>query len=415
MVDFSNYNFTCKQRFLKYVQFDTQSNEESNTIPSTAKQKDLAKYLVEELKSLGLKDAYMDKYGYVWATLPANVDYEVPVNGLIAHMDTAPTVSGANVKPQIHENYQGGDIVLKNGKKITVAENPVLKQMIGHDIITTDGTTLLGADDKAGIAEIMDALNFLIIHPEVKHGTIKIAFTPDEEIGRGTQKFDVEKFGAKYAYTIDGGQKGEIEYETFSADAVTIVFNGKNVHPGYAKGKMINAVKVASYFIDLLPKDKLSPETTEGREGYVHPIEIKGNPEAVTVKFIIRDFETPKLKEYEDMLRKLANQAVSKYPGASFEFTVKEQYRNMAEVIKKYPEVVEIAKQALKNVGIQPIEHPIRGGTDGARLSFMGLPTPNLFAGGHNFHSIYEFVSVQDMQDAVKTIVEICRLWAEKK
>jgi len=313
-----NYNFTVKERFLRYVKYDTQSNEESETFPSDPKQLELSKDLVKELKEIGLEDAYMNEDGYVFATLPSNTEKDVPVVAFIAHVDTAPAVTGANVNPQIVENYQGGDIVLPNGKVIEEAKNPELKDMLGYEIITTDGTTLLGADDKAGVAEIIDAMNYLIQHPEVKHGTIKVCFTPDEEVGRGTEKLDVKELGAKFAYTIDGGTRGEIETETFSADAVDIKFFGKNVHPGYAKGKLVNAIKVASRFIEMLPKDKLSPETTEGREGYVHPISINGNEEETMVKFIIRDFVDEKLTEYEDFLEELVKKAVEDFPGSKY-------------------------------------------------------------------------------------------------
>lgn len=411
----TNYNYTCVERFLKYAKIDTQSNEDSETFPSDPKQLELSKLLVEELKQIGLKDAAMDEYGYVMATLPANTEKDVPTIGFIAHVDTSPAVTGANVNPIIHKNYQGGDIVLPNdnSKVIDVANNPELKDMIGMDIITTDGTTLLGADDKAGVAEIMDALNYLITHPEIKHGKIRVCFTPDEEVGRGTEKFDVQKFGAKYAYTIDGSTRGEVETETFSADAVVIKFNGKNVHPGYAKNKMINAIKIAAHFLELLPKDSLSPETTEKREGYVHPTSINGNETQTVVKFIIRDFYAEKLKEFEDFLKDLCEKAVSKFPGSTYSFEVIEQYRNMKYVLDQHPQVEKFAIEALNRLGIKPIQSAIRGGTDGSRLSYMGLPTPNLFAGGHNFHGFLEYVSVQDMQAAVQMIVTLAQVWEE--
>ncbi len=409
-----NYNYTVLDRFLKYVKYDTQSDEDSETTPSTEKQFELANELVKELKELGLEDAHVDENCYVMATLPSNTDKDVPVIGFIAHIDTAPAVTGANVKPQILKNYQGGDIVLPNGKVIQADQNPELKDMIGFDIIHTDGTTLLGADDKAGIAEIMDAIHYLVTHPEVKHGTIKIGFTPDEEIGRGADKFDVKKFGAKYAYTIDGGTRGEVETETFSADAVNITFHGRNVHPGYAKGKLVNAMKIAAHFIEMLPKDRLSPETTEGREGYVHPVFLSGNEEKTVVKFIIRDFIDEKLKEYEDFLKELCEKAVADYPGSSFDFEVIEQYRNMKNILNQHPQVEQYAIEAMKRIGIKPIQSAIRGGTDGSRLSYMGLPTPNLFAGGHNFHGITEYVAVQDMEASVKNIVTLIQIWEEK-
>ncbi len=411
-----NYQFTCVERFLKYVKYDTQSDEESTTFPSDPKQLELSKELVKELKEIGLEDAHLNEDGYVMATLPSNTEKEVPAIGFIAHVDTSPAVSGKNVNPVIHKNYQGGDIVLTkdSSKVIEVKNNPELEPMNGFDIITTDGTTLLGADDKAGIAEIMDAMNYLMAHPEIKHGDIKICFTPDEEVGRGAEKFDVAKFGAKYAYTIDGGTRGEVETETFSADAVVIKFHGINVHPGYAKGKMVNSQKVAANFIESLPKDSLSPETTEGREGYVHIVSINGNEELTTCKFIIRDFVTGKLKEFEQILKDLVDKAVAKYPGARADFEVIEQYRNMKEILDEHPQVEEFALEALNRLNITPIQSAIRGGTDGSRLSFMGLPTPNLFAGGHNFHSITEYVAVQDMEIATKMIVTICQIWEEK-
>ena len=410
------YKFTCVDRFLKYVKYDTQSDEDSTSFPSTEKQKILSKDLAEELKNMGLKDALMDEYGYVMSTLPANTKKNVPAIGFIAHVDTSPAVTGAGVNPVIHKNYQGGDIKLPKdpSQVILESENPDLKNMKGFDIITTDGTTLLGADNKSGVAEIMDAVNYWLTHPEVKHGTIKICFTPDEEVGRGTEKFDVKKFGAKYAYTVDGQSRGEVESETFSADAVTIKIHGKNIHPGYAKGIMVNAVRVASEFMESLPKDKLSPETTEGREGYVHCTNFNGNEELATLKFIIRDFETPKLKEYEALLKDLAEKTVKKYPAAKLDFEVIEQYRNMKEILVKHPQVTDYAIEAMKNLKIEPIMHPIRGGTDGSRLSFMGLPCPNIFAGEHSFHSKVEWVAIQDMEMAVRVMIEIAKIWEEK-
>jgi len=410
----SGYKFTSTDRFLEYVKIDTQSKEDSDTFPSDPKQLELSKKLVEELKEIGLSDAHMDENGYVIATLPSNTTKEVPVIGFIAHVDTSPAVSGKNVNPQIHNNYQGGDLTLPNGTVLALDKNPVLANMKGFDIITTDGTTLLGADDKAGIAEIMDALNYLITHPDVKHGTIKVCFTPDEEVGRGAEKFNVEKFGAKYAYTIDGSTRGEVETETFSADAVVIKIKGINVHPGYAKGKMVNSVKVASNFIESLPKDTLSPETTEGREGYVHCVSIEGNEELTTLKFIIRDFITAKLNEFETILEDHVKNAVEKFPGSEYTFEVIQQYRNMKEVLDKHPEIEANALEALKRLDIKPIQSAIRGGTDGSRLSYMGLPTPNLFAGGHNFHAITEFIAIQDMEAATKMIVTIAEVWEEK-
>ena len=408
----NNYKFTCVDRFLRYVKYDTQSDDDSQSFPSTEKQKILSKDLAKELKELGLGDAHMDENGYVMATLPSNTDKKVPAIGFIAHVDTSPAVTGANVNAVINKNYQGGDIKLqKEDVVIKESENPDLKNMVGFDIITADGTTLLGADNKAGVAEIMDAVNYLMSHPEIKHGDIKICFTPDEEVGRGTEKFDVNKYGAKYAYTVDGQSRGEVETETFSADGVTVKFIGKNIHPGYGKGIMINSMKVASAFIDSLPKDKLSPETTEKREGYFHPVSINGNEELTTIKFIIRDFETSKLKEHEDLLKKLAEEAVGKFRGSKLNFEVNEQYRNMKEILVQHPQVEKHAIEAMENLNIKPIMNPIRGGTDGSKLSFMGLPCPNIFAGEHSFHSKEEWVAIQDMETAVKVIVEIAKIW----
>ena len=409
------YKFTCVDRFLNYVKVDTQSDEESTSFPSSEKQKKLSAQLAKDLKKMGLKDAAMDKWGYVMATIPANTTKKVPPVAFIAHVDTSPAVTGKNVKPVIHKKYKGGDIKLPNGGwVIKVKDNPDLKNMKGFDIITTDGTTLLGADNKAGVAEIMDAVNYFLTHPEVKHGPIKICFTPDEEVGRGTEKIDLKKLGAKYAYTVDGSSRGEVESETFSADGVVLKFIGKNIHPGYAKNQMINSMKVAAAFLESLPKKELSPETTEKRQGFVHPISINGNEEFTTIKFIIRDFDTKKLKIYEKLVKDLAQKAVKKFPGAKFDFKVNEQYRNMWEVLKKHPQVTKYAVQAMKNLGIKPIMHPIRGGTDGSRLSFMGLPCPNIFAGEHSFHSQLEWVAVQDMEMAVKVIVEIAQIWEKK-
>lgn len=408
-----NYKFTCVERFLKYVRYDTQSEEDASSFPSTEKQKVLSRDLADELKALGLKDAHMDEWGYVMATLPATTDKDVPVIAFIGHVDTSPQVSGKDVNPKIRKSYQGGDIPLENGLVIYASENPDLKGMIGYDIITTDGTTLLGADDKAGIAEIMDAINYLIAHPEVKHGTLKVCFTPDEEVGRGTEKIDVKKLGASCGYTIDGSTLEELETETFSADAVFIRFYGKNVHPGYGKDKLINSIKVAGAFLESLPKSGLSPETTEGREGYVHCISVNGNEEMTTLKFIIRDFKDEKLLEYEALLRQLVESAVKKYPGSRFELEVVEQYRNMKEILDQHPQIVGYAADALKRLGITPKMHYIRGGTDGARLSFMGLPCPNISDGAHHFHSQLEWVAVQDMETVVKIIVEIAKVWEE--
>jgi len=411
----SNYKFTCVDRFLNYVKYDTQSDEEATCFPSSEKQKILSKDLADELKALGLSDAHMDENGYVMATLPSNTNKQVPTIGFIAHVDTSPAVSGANVQAVFRKNYQGGDIILeKDGQVIKAEDNPDLKAMLGYDIITTDGSTLLGADNKCGVAEIVDAIHYFLSHPEVKHGEIKVCFTPDEEVGRGTEKFDVKKFGAKYAYTVDGQTRGEVEVETFSADALFIKFQGKNIHPGYAKGKMINAIKVAAHFIDQLPKGNLSPETTDDREGYVHTFNISGSEEETTVKFIIRDFDQEKLKDYEDLLIKLAAKVVEEFPGARYTFQQIEQYRNMRYILDQHKQVSNYAIEAMERLNIAPKQSAIRGGTDGARLSFMGLPTPNIFAGEHSFHSKTEWVAIQDMEMAVRVIITIAQIWEEK-
>jgi len=404
------------ERFLKYVKYDTQSAEGSDTFPSTEKQKILGSALVEELLQMGLKDAQIDQYGYVTATLEATTDKKVPTIGLIAHLDTSPDVSGKDVKPVIHKKYQGGDIVLPGDSSqiIHFTENPALAQQIGHDIITSDGITLLGADNKAGIAEIFDAVNHLANHPEIKHGRVRLAVTPDEEVGQGTKYFDIKKFGADYAYTIDGETLGEVEDETFCADTVNIKIRGKNVHPGYAKNKMVNSIKIAARLINLLPKDRLSPETTEKREGYVHPNNITGGVEETTIKFLIRDFTVEGLQGHEAYLKKLADQVIAEYPEAKLELKVEESYRNMRYKIDETPKVVEYALEAVRRSGIEPKKNIIRGGTDGARLSYQGLLTPNIFTGGHNFHSKLEWISVQDMQKAVDVIVNLVKIWAEK-
>jgi tripeptide aminopeptidase len=405
------------ERFLRYVTFDTQSNENSESYPSTAKQLDLLRHLVDELRAIGLSDAEIDEHGYVMATIPATTrKKDVPVIGFIAHVDTSPEMSGAGVKPLIHQNYQGQDIVLPDdpGAVLRPSELPYLKERIGDDIITASGTTLLGADNKAGVAEIMAAAEYLMAHPEIPHGTIRVGFTPDEEVGAGTKYFDVPKFGARYAYTMDGGARGEIEYESFSADAMTLTFVGRNTHPGYAKDLMVNAIKVAADFISRLPEDSLSPETTDGYEGYVHPYVVTASVDRTSVKLLIRDFKTPGLKEKEDFLEKLARETVADWPGSSLEVKVEESYRNMREVLDHHPDVVENAREAIRRAGIETIERPIRGGTDGSRLSFMGLPTPNVFAGEQSFHSRFEWVSAQDMDKAVEVIVQLARVWEER-
>ena len=405
------------ERFLRYVTYDTQSDENSESYPSTEKQLVLLRDLVAELKAIGLADAAIDPHGYVFATIPATSSKAgVPVIGFIAHVDTSPENPGAGVQPIVHRKWDGGDIRFPDDPALVLrpSENPALKDQVGNDIITASGTTLLGADNKAGVAEIVAAAEYLVAHPEIPHGTIRVGFTPDEEVGNGTKHFDVAKFGARYAYTMDGETLGEIEMETFSADAITITFQGFNTHPGYAKGKMINAIKVAADFISRLPKDGLSPETTEGYEGYVHPYVVNAGVERTAVKLLLRDFRTPGLREKQAFLEKLAGETVKDWPGAGVSFKVDESYRNMREVLDGHPDVVENAREAIRRTGLTVREHPIRGGTDGSRLCFMGLPTPNIFAGEHNFHSRLEWVSAQDMEKAVEVIVNLSRVWEER-
>ena len=413
----SSLRSACLDRFLHYVTFDTQADENSETYPSTPKQLELLKHLLKELKGIGLKDAAMDEYGYVFATIPATTKKpNVPVIGFIAHVDTSPEMPGAGVKPIVHKNYQGQDLVLPDDPKpvLKFKDNPALAEQIGCDIVTASGATLLGADNKAGVAEIVAVAEYLMKHPEIPHGAIRIGFTPDEEVGNGTKHFDVKKFGAACAYTMDGETKGEIEMETWSADAITISFQGNNTHPGYAKGKMVNAIKIAADFINRLPKDGLAPETTEGYDGFVHPYVVNASVEKTSVKLLLRDFKTPKLREQEAFLTKLAKETVAGWPGAAVEFKVDESYRNMKEVLDNHPQVVENAREAIRRTGLTLREHPIRGGTDGSRLCFMGLPTPNIFAGEHNFHSRLEWVSAQDMEWAAKVIVELAKVWEER-
>jgi tripeptide aminopeptidase len=403
-------------RFLRYVTYDTQSRENSSTYPSTPGQLTLLRDLVAELRDMGIADATIDQYGYVMATIPATTrKRNVPVIGFIAHVDTSPEMSGAGVRPLVHRDYDGRDLVLPDDPSaiLRVSDMPYLGECLGHDIVTASGTTLLGADNKSGVAEIMTAAERLMAHPEVPHGAIRIAFTPDEEVGEGTKHFDVARFGAAYAYTMDGGPRGELEYESFSADAITFTFRGFNTHPGYAKGRMVNAIKLAAQFIDRLPSDRLSPETTDGRDGFVHPYVVDASVERTAVKLLVRDFKTQGLAEKEAWLRSLAEDTVGNVAGASFEVSIEESYRNMREVIDAHPLVVEHARQAIARAGLTVRERPIRGGTDGSRLSFMGLPTPNIFAGEQNFHSRLEWVSVQDMEKAVDVIVELARVWEE--
>ncbi|BCH22377.1 peptidase T [Mesorhizobium sp. L-8-3] len=406
---------TVLDRFLRYVVIDTQSDAASSTQPSTEKQKNLGRLLVDELLAMGLTDAHLDEHGYVYATLASNVDKQVPVICFCSHMDTAPDFTGKNVKPQVVRGYPGGDITLPGDplQVIRVAENPALRDQIGNDIVTTDGTTLLGADDKAGIAEIMTAAQFLIDNPDIRHGTIKILFTPDEEIGRGVDKVDLDKLGAQFAYTLDGETAGHIEDETFSADGVEVTIQGVAIHPGFAKGRMENAIKIAGAIVDRLPRE-IAPETTSDREGFIHPIAISGAMEKATLGFIVRDFREEGLKVKEVLLEELIKDVMKAYPGSSYSFEVKEQYRNMKVVLDRHPEIVENAIEAIRRAGMTPVRGSIRGGTDGSRLSFMGLPCPNLFAGGHAFHSPLEWVSRQDMEKAVATIVELAKVWEER-
>lgn len=413
----AKYKFSSKDRFLEYVKIDTQSDPNSKTQPSTAKQKDLAKVLVEELKEMGIEDAHLDQHGYVYATVPSSIEREnVPVICFCAHMDTSPDSSGTNVKPIVHKNYQGEDLVLPDDPVIVIkmAEHPDLKDQIGNDIITASGTTLLGADNKAGVAAIMDAVKYWTTHPDAPHGTIKILFTPDEEIGRGVEKVDLTKLGAKYGYTIDGESLGSIENETFSADAAILTVEGISAHPGFGKGKLVSAIKMISDIISALPKDSLSPETTEGMEGFIHPVSIKGTIEKAEAQFILRDFTTDALKDYAQLLEDTASAASALYPGSSYTLQIIEQYRNMAEVLQHHPSVTDFAVKAIEEAGIKPKLQSIRGGTDGSRLSFMGLPCPNIFAGEHAFHSKQEWVSVQDMQKSTEVIVRLAAIWTRE-
>jgi tripeptide aminopeptidase len=410
------FKHSVTERFLRYVVIDTQSDPASPTTPSTEKQKDLGRLLAAELKAMGLADAHLDEHGYVYATIPANTPKKVPVVCFCSHMDTSPDCTGRNVKPQIVKRYRGGDIVLPGdpAQIIRAAEHPALAGQIGHDIITTDGTTLLGADNKAGVAEIMDAAQFLLDHPEIRHGAIKILFTPDEEIGRGVDKVDLKKLGADFAYTMDGESAGHIEDETFSADGATIIIEGVSTHPGYAKGKMEHAIKIAAAIVDRLPKDTCSPETTEGKQGFLHPVGISGALENARIDFIVRDFADQGLKQKEALLESIVQDVMKDFPRSTYRMEVKQQYRNMKQVIDRHPEIVDYAVEAIRRAGLQPVKTSIRGGTDGSRLSFMGLPCPNIFAGEHAFHSRLEWVSRQDMEKAVQTIVHLAMIWEER-
>lgn len=415
-MNFEDYHFSVADRFIRYAIVDTQSDPHSSTFPSTEKQKDLSIMLVHELIELGINDAVMDEYGYVYATIPSNVQKQVPVICFCAHVDTSSDAPGNNVKPLLHPKYDGSPIILPDDPKqvITIENHPYLKQKLGDDIITASGTTLLGADDKAGVAIIMDMVQYLSSHPEVKHGDIRILFTPDEEIGKGVDHLDMKRLNAQYGYTLDGSELGSLEDETFSADSVTIKFYGVSAHPGFAKGKLVNSIKLASHFINMLPRAGWSPETTEGREGFVHPVDMEGTAEMTKLTFIIRDFDGIKLQEHTERLRSLAESALLDFNGASMELEVKEQYRNMKSILEEHPLVVKLAEEAIRRAGLETRKFPVRGGTDGSRLSFMGLPCPNIFTGEMAFHSLQEYVSVQDMQKSVMTIVHLAQLWEEK-
>ncbi|MCM3666872.1 peptidase T [Mesobacillus subterraneus] len=403
------------ERFTSYVKVDTQSNENSETTPSTEGQLTLANMLVEELKTIGMEEVTIDGNGYVMATLPANTDKEVPTIGFLAHVDTATDFTGKNVNPQVVENFDGNQIILNKELNIILspADFPELPQYKGHTLITTDGTTLLGADNKAGIAEIMTAMAYLIKHPEIKHGKIRVAFTPDEEIGRGPHKFDVEAFNAKFAYTIDGGPLGELEYESFNAASAKLTFKGKNVHPGTAKGKMVNSAKIAMEFNSKLPAEE-APEHTEGYEGFFHLSSINGDVEETTLQYIIRDFDRDSFQARKDLMQKITNELRLTYGEYRVELEMNDQYYNMKDKIEPVKEIVDIAYEAMENLGIKPIVKPIRGGTDGSQLSYMGLPTPNIFTGGENFHGRFEYISVDNMLRSVETIVEIAKLLEAK-
>jgi tripeptide aminopeptidase len=413
---FENYAFTVAERFIRYAQIDTQSDPQSKSHPSTEKQKDLGRLLVSELQAAGLQDAELDDFGYVYATLPATTGKPLPTICFCAHMDTAPDCTGAGVKPIVHRNYDGGDIHLPDdpAQVILAREHSYLASRKGDDIITASGTTLLGADDKAGVAVIMDMVGFFVQNPGIEHGKIRILFTPDEEIGRGVDKADLARLGADFGYTLDGGERGTLEDETFSADAMAITFHGISAHPGYGKDKLVNAIKVAAHFVDILPKDEWSPETTDGRYGFVHPVRVSGIAEKATVELIIRDFYTAKLSAYEEHLRSKVEDALEAFPGATAETVVTEQYRNMKEILDSHPQVVQFAAEAITRAGMEVHRSSARGGTDGSRLSFMGLPCPNIFTGEMAFHGKHEYVSIQDMQKSVETIVHLACLWAEK-
>ena len=403
------------KRFMRYVRIDTQSDPHSEAQPSTEKQKDLSRLLVRELQDMGVKDAELDEAGYVYATIPATVPHPVPVICFCAHVDTAPDCSGSGVKPLLHRAWDGSPIVLPDdpAQVLTIDRHPYLSERVGDDIITASGTTLLGADDKAGVAIIMEAAARWMADPSIAHGNIRLLFTPDEEIGRGVDKVDMDRLGAVAGYTLDGSERGSLEDETFSADALDVSIQGISAHPGFAKGRLVNALKVAAAFIEALPKIGLSPETTSGREGFVHPVHMQGTAESATVSFILRDFRTARLDEYVSLLTHLLDEVMTRYPGASYQIKRNVQYRNMKEVLDKHPDVVSKAEEAIRRAGMTVLKHPVRGGTDGSRLSFMGLPCPNIFTGEMAFHSLQEYVSVQDMEKAVETVLHLATIWSE--
>jgi tripeptide aminopeptidase len=412
----TGYTHSVAERFMRYAMIDTQSDPSSPTQPSTEKQKDLSRVLVEELKAIGIADAELDEHGYVYATIPATTDEAAPVLCFCAHVDTSPDSSGTGVLPIVHRNYNGDDIVLPDDPSVIIstAHHPYLKERIGDDIITASGLTLLGADDKAGVAVIMDLAAYFIQHPEIVHGKIRILFTPDEEIGRGVNAVDMKKLGADFGYTLDGGERGHLEGESFSADAVMVTFHGISAHPGYAKGKLVSAIKAAAHFVDSLPKETWAPEYTSNREGFVHPTSIQGTIEQAVVQFIVRDFETAMLATHEERLRNLVSETLLKYKGATADFEIKEQYRNMREILDQQPQVMANAEEAYRRAGIEPKRISIRGGTDGSRLSFMGLPCPNIFTGEMGIHSRQEYVSIQDMEKSVEILVHLAQVWAGK-
>ncbi|WP_330949359.1 peptidase T [Virgibacillus sp. MG-45] len=403
------------KRLITYAKIDTQSNEDSETTPSSPGQWDLLHLLVDQLKEIGMKEVSLDENGYLMATLPANTEKEMPTIGFLAHVDTATDFTGKNVNPQVVEDFDGNDLILNEALHVVLSgrDFPELPSYKGHTLVTTDGTTLLGADNKAGIAEIMTAMHYLIKHPEIKHGKIRVAFTPDEEIGRGPHKFDVERFNASYAYTVDGGPLGELQYESFNAAAAKITFHGNSVHPGTAKNKMVNAGRMAAQFISKLP-DQETPEHTEGYEGFYHLSSIHGDVEKTIISYIIRDFDKESFKNRKTTITRFVQEMKESYGEKSVELELTDQYYNMRDKIEPVKEIVDIAYQAMKNIGITPIVQPIRGGTDGSQLSYMGLPTPNIFTGGENFHGKFEYISVDNMEKAAQTVVEICKLYAEK-